>query len=210
MDGVGSRGVFLLSASFSNRNKSFKNQHTRRGGVRRSKDAPSIIGRNLFAHLFPFPPTKVPPVFHPISNRPSYAFVWGLCIFHGGRDGETWMAYLFCLLEAQRNSRRRAEGMNGDDETPSAMRSRVVSTRAVSRSERVTRRCWMSLPTILFIYLERRNSVAEWWRSQSVEGETSFFSYSADWRLCWIEFIYRACLFLEIRTRRDAHARYQL
>lgn len=29
------------------------------------------------------------------------------------------MAYLFCLLEAQRNSRRRAEGMNRDDETVS-------------------------------------------------------------------------------------------
>lgn len=54
MDGVGSRSL-LLSAGFSNRNKSFKNQHTRRSGVRRSKGAPSIIGRNLFAHLCPSP-----------------------------------------------------------------------------------------------------------------------------------------------------------
>jgi len=54
-----------FSVGFSNRNKSFKNQHTRRGGVRRSKGAPSIIGRNLFAH---FHPSEDFSVFHPISN----------------------------------------------------------------------------------------------------------------------------------------------
>jgi len=54
-----------FSVGFSNRNKSFKNQHTRRGGVRRSKGAPSIIGRNLFAH---FHPSEDSSVFRPISN----------------------------------------------------------------------------------------------------------------------------------------------
>lgn len=54
-----------FSTGFSNRNKSFKNQHTRRGGVRRSKDSPSIIGRNLFAH---FHPSEDSSVFHPIPN----------------------------------------------------------------------------------------------------------------------------------------------
>lgn len=66
--GVGSRSL-PLSAGFSNRNKSFKNQHTRRAGVRRSKGAPSIIGRNLFVHP---PPPRIPPVLSlPPSLFPS-------------------------------------------------------------------------------------------------------------------------------------------
>lgn len=174
--GVGNRS-FLLSAGFSNRNKSFKNQHTRRDGVRRSKDAPSIIGRNLFAHLHLSSPSKIPPVFHPTSNRPSCAFVWGLCTFHGGRDGETWMAYLFCLLEAQRDSRRRAEGMN--DATVSNEIEGGFHPCGLTQREGGGAGCLcLMLQFYLFILKSKTRGTIQ----KSVSGRRNFFSTS-NWHL---------------------------
>lgn len=79
------------------------------------------------------------------------------------------MAYLFCLFDAQRGSRRRAGRMNGDRwaegemTRPPAMRLRVVSIRAVSRSERGSGSGCLYVATLLFIYLKEAK-LADWRR----------------------------------------------
>lgn len=89
------------------------------------------------------------------------------------------MAYLFCLFDAQRSSRRRAGRMNGvrgAATRPLAMRLRVVSIRAVSRSERGSGAGCLYVgrfATLLFIYLKEAKLI-DWRRRLSVEKKFLF------------------------------------
>lgn len=187
---------FLLSAGFSNRNKSFKNQHTRRDAVRRSKDASSIIGRNLFAHLhlssedsFGLPSDLKPPLLH-LRLRIMHISRWPR---RGNMDG------IFILSPW---SSTRFSKTSGRDERgrPLAMRLRVVSTRAVPRSERVAMPDALCYNFIYLSWISRSDTEVSQWKKKL------FFPALIDiFENCWNEFIYRACLFWEIWTRSIIH-----
>lgn len=93
------------------------------------------------------------------------------------------MVYLFCLFDAQRGSRRKggAGGMRTETRAatrPPAMRLRVVSTRAVSRSTKVVGPAVFAL-RYTFIYLpERRNSRNDTDVCQSLARGDYFLSFS--------------------------------
>jgi len=139
-----------FSVGFSNRNKSFKNQHTRRGGVRRSKGAPSIIGRNLFAH---FHPSEDSSVFHPISNDLLRLRLRIMHISRWSRRGSMDGIFILSL----RRSARFSKTSGKDERGPGG---RVVSIRAVSRSKRSSGAGCLYIATLLFIYLKKAKTGA--------------------------------------------------
>lgn len=147
-----------FSAGFSNRNKSFKNQHTRRDGIRRSKDAPSIIGRNLFAH---FHPSEDSSVFHPIPNLLSHLRLRIMHISRWPRRGNMDGIFILSLRRSaqfSKTSGKDERGSGGRDET--ACDEIEGGFHSCGLTQREGQWSWMSLRwsfCYTFIYLSKRS-----------------------------------------------------
>lgn len=86
------------------------------------------------------------------------------------------MAYLFCLLEAQRDSRRRAEGMNGGDETVRNKIEGGFHPCGLTQREGGGAGCLcLMLQFYLFILKETRGMI-----QKSVSGKRNFFTALID------------------------------